>query len=286
MIGSGDLMALSGVAEAIDLLGSAVVAAQPITALIVPGSSRFALRLWLADGRVVKLRRPKRPEKAARAWSHVQRLRDPPFPRLLVRTREILVEEWIDGASLGRASPAATELAAAGRLLARLHRTPLGDPAVARRKAPADLARATIARLAVLCERRLLADAVAERLTDAARRYAPAAARIALTHNDLCGENLVIDATGTLRVIDNETIDVGFVDYDLARTWYRWRLDAAAWASFVAAYVEAGGAKPVARRLPFWRIAAVAKSAVVRAAAAPADLEVALSRLRELAVPA
>ncbi len=279
------MMALPGVAGALALLGTAVIAAEPITALVVPGSPRFAFRARLADGRVVKVRRVKRPGKAARGWRYVQGLRDPPFPRVLVRIGEILIEEWVDGTPLGHATPAATDLAAAARLLARLHRVPLDVRAPARRRATMDLARATLVRLAALRERRLLGDEATDRLADAARRHVPADARIGVTHNDLCGENLVVDATGALRVIDNETVDVGFVDYDLARTWYRWRLDAAAWTSFIAAYVTAGGAEPAARNLPFWRIAAVAKSAAVRAAASPADLEVALERLRELAEP-
>ena len=34
----------------------------------------------------------------------------------------------------------------------------------------------------------------------------------------------MIRPDGALCLVDNETVDLGPLDYDLARTWYRWPL--------------------------------------------------------------
>jgi hypothetical protein len=276
------LAELPGVAAALAALGAAIVAAEPVTTLAVPGSRRFAFRVRLDDGRIVKLRRLLRPEPTARAWSLIEGVPDLPFPRLLARTSEIVVETWIDGKRPG-APPTDEVLAAAARVLARLHAMPLEDRGAPRRLSTATLARETLARLDVLRGRRLLADAHADRLAALVGRLAPVEAAIGVTHNDLCGENVVLDGKGVLWVVDNEAMNVGFLDYDLARTWYRWSLDPTSWLTFVDAYHAAGGATPEESAWPFWRTAAVARSAVVRATAPAADREVALARLRALA---
>ncbi|HEY2388549.1 MAG TPA: phosphotransferase [Candidatus Binatia bacterium] len=276
------LAAQPGVGAALAALGATVIAAEPVTALALPGSARFAFRVQLDDGRVVKLRRVLRPEAAARAWRSIEGESDLPFPRVLARAGEIVVETWIDGEPPATPPPPAV-LTDAARVLARLHAAALAEPDAPRREPTAAMLRQMRARLDELRERWLLDRALAEHLVDLAGRFAPAESAIGITHNDLCGENLVVDRAGMLWVVDNEAMDVGFLDYDLARTWYRWGLDAPSWAAFVAAYAAAGGAAPHESTAPFWRIAAVARSAVVRAAAAPPERDVALARLRALA---
>ena len=278
-----DVLAHSGAAELLARLGAEAVAAESITTLHLQGSPRFAYRVTLADGRTVKLRRPSRPERAARAWELLEAIGDARFAMVILREGNLAVEEWIDGTPLDARPPRPEHVASAAAFLAALHRVRIDGIDVGRVVATTAMRDATCSRLEGLRQYALLAGEEESRLSIAVRRLAPATARIGITHNDLCGENLVVDTSGTLRVVDNEDVAPGFVDFDLARTWYRWELEPTAWEHFLARYVTEGGTRPEPSVFEFWKIAAVAKSAVVRLAASPPQREHALSRLRALA---
>jgi thiamine kinase-like enzyme len=272
-----------GAAELLARLGSEAVSAEPITTSRPQGSQRFAYRVELADGLVVKVRRPERPERAARAWRLLELLGDPRFAVVIMREGDLVVEEWIEGTSLAGRTPRPEHVAGAAAFLASLHRARIDGVDAGRIGAPTELRDATCSRIEGLRRLALLGVAEVQTLCGAVRRLAPAVAATGITHNDLCGENIVIDTAGEIRVVDNEDVAPRFVDFDLARTWYRWQLEPAAWEHFVSRYATEGGRRPDADTFEFWKIAAVAKSAVESLAATPEQRERALARLQGLA---
>jgi hypothetical protein len=271
-----------GAMELFARLGTEAVSAEPITTRRPEGSQAFAYRVELADGLMVKLRRPEHPERAARAQRLLERFADPRLAVVILREGDLVVEEWIEGTPLAGETPRPEHVAGAAAFLAALHRARVDGVPAGSVMAPAELRDATCSRIEGLRRLALLTVAEGGALSGAVQRLAPAVAATAITHNDLCGDNLVVDAAGEVRVVDTESVRLGFVDFDFARTWYRWRLEPAAWEHFLARYATEGGRRPDAKTFGFWKIAVAAKSAVEHLGAAPERRAQALARLREL----
>jgi hypothetical protein len=265
--GRAEVRALLGedVVAALAALGAEATSATRVTGLPSPIVDRATFRVALGDGRVVKARRLSRAAKAARFTRLVNAVADPRLPAILVVAGRVVVEEWIDGASLVDLPLDAARLARAGDLLGSLHaRASLGEPRRHGFHPTRRLVKRTKRHLAQLAAAGLLARADAAALVDGLRSFAPAEAIVGLTHNDFCAANLVEDARGRLLVVDNEGLRIGFLDFDLARTWYRWPMPGEAWAAFLGRYATWRDPAPALARAPFWRIAVVAKSVHLR----------------------
>jgi hypothetical protein len=125
-------------------------------------------------------------------------------------------------------------------------------------------------------------DAERDIITRSLARFAPEHAWAGVTHDDFCAENLVENPFGRVLAVDNEHMGIGFLEFDLARTWYRWPMSVEAWERFQDRYSSWRG--PVDREnAPFWRLAAVLSGAYVRLLRlGGARIEAALGKLREL----
>jgi aminoglycoside phosphotransferase (APT) family kinase protein len=274
---------LDDIAAALRALGAEAIAAARITGLPSPVSDRATFRITLAGGRVVKARRFSRRAKAERYARLVRALGDLPVPPVLARSGRVTIEAWVAGRPLGGLAPTRARLERAADFLAALHATErVGRRRLAARAPTRALVAGVARRLEALVAAGALSLAEARALRRGIQRCAPAAAAHGLTHNDLCAENLVEDARGRLYVVDNGGLRLGFLDLDLARTWYRWPLPAAAWRTFLSRYRTAHPRPLAAEETPFWRIAAVAKSAHFRLARRSPEIEVPLRRLRAL----
>lgn len=270
------------VVAALTTLGADPVDAVRITGLPAERTDRATFRIRLADGRIVKARRFRRAAKAERFARIVRALsHDRLQPPLLVAGR-VSIEAWVDGTPLSALPCSDDHLEQAADLLGSIHaaRATLGGGTHSRRTSA--LVASTRRRIADLEARGALTRPQMSALLHAMQQFAPSTAEVGLTHNDLCAENLVQDARGRLLLVDNEGLRHGFLDYDLARTWYRWPMREPDWQAFTGRY-QSWRAHPLdAERRPFWRIAAVVKSAHLRAARGTADATVPIDRLRVL----
>jgi len=254
----------------------------PLAGAAYPGHLPRAFRVHCVDGRTLKLVRAAGPRQAALV-ERISRHLDPhAFSPVLACAGAALLTPWVDGAPLHTAGWSAADVRGAGELLAALHRTapPRGATPVEDVRVAGYFSRLA-AHLRALARHALISPVEQQVWLDAARAHAPAVAATGIIHRDICAENLVRRRGGDLCVIDIETLTLGAYDYDLARTWYRWPLDAAQRAVFRHAYgATAAAATPPS--FPFWAICALASSAQLRrrnhadAAAAP------LHRLRGL----
>jgi len=212
--------------------GLSVVRAKPISR----SGSAAAFKIDLSDGRAVKLRVFSRDADAADIWRFLQQVRHGALPRPLLLSGRVLVVEYVAGKTVGLKSRNTSIVRRAAALMARLHATPLPprDRAHPTLLPPDSLKRVT----ASLVRRRLIDRASARTLSALPLpRWAP----LALTHGDLCPENLVMTAAGKLRAIDEERLAVRPAAFDLARTITRWPLSPTLERAFLAGYAREGG---------------------------------------------
>ena len=228
------------------------------------GAAR-AFRLDLRDGGTVKGRIFPTARWAARIERFLSLPRAEGLPSPLCRLDRFMVLEFVEGTPLDEWLPRqrrdreAGAARAAGLWLAQLHR---GSPPADRAPAPSRYGQRLRALLRRMRSASLLgADVVAA----LGSLTAPASAASAVTHGDICPENLILTPAGPLRPIDEERLAVRPLAYDLARTINRWPLSARLEAAFLEGYVSGGG-RPAAflKHRTFWIAAALATSAEYR----------------------
>lgn len=271
------------VAAALSAEGLRATACSEISTLRPLAARRRTYRLDLASGGTIKARRFEDAGVAGRLFAVRRDLPDT-FVPALARHGPVLFEAWSEGELLGHARPSDARLREAGTLLAALHATPSAEGRVALRLERTSSARDEAAHsLAAVAGAGAIEAAEASVLDRILTRTDPGAAAVGLTHLDYCGENMLVDASGRLRVFDNERIGIGPLGYDLARTWYRWDLEPQAWRVFEAAYAARLPGSDAVRTLDFWGIVAAARSAGVRLAAGRLLLDAPLRCLRRIA---
>ncbi len=271
------------ITAALRVLGVKASDAKPITGLPSPVSDRATVRIVLGDGRIVKARRFSRPAKAKRYASLVRSLGHLPVPAILSLAGRVTVEEWVEGRPLCDLASSRKRLHRAADILAAVHAT----EKLGRRRLPASASTRSLVvgakeRIEKLVAAGALSGSEAGALLVAIRRGAPTTARTGLTHNDFCAENIVEDTRGRLYVVDNGGLQLGFLDFDLARSWYRWPMPEAAWQAFLSRYRTWRRPPLAAAETLFWRIAAVVKSAQFRVSRRSAGVEIPLRGLRRL----
>lgn len=246
-------------------LDSPLIAATAVTGLPARALGRATFRLTLADGRVLKGRRLDAVADAERIHAVVAALGRPELPRVVARGGAALLEEWLDGAPLGRAVPAAGFVARCGGLLGAIHATPADPARWGAGAAPPGRYRAGLAwSLDGLVADGVLRAAVAAELRALADAHLPAAVATGFVHRDFCGENIVRGPGGRPRVVDSGNVGVDAYDLDLARTWYRWRLPAAARRAFETGYGERRDLGSYRAHFAFWAVAVLADAALFR----------------------
>lgn len=211
---------------------------------------RYAFRIDDHHGRTLKARHFGSEAEARRVYDLRLDL-DDAFAPVLGRVGAVLLETWIEGAMLVPGETDAWVSATAGGILRRLHARPLpaGFP---ERQRTARWTEAAVADLELLQQARVLTAADGDAVGDALRRHDPGSARVGLIHKDFCGENMLVDRSGRLRIIDTEQLAVEPVAFDLAWTWHRWPLSAMSWAAFMEAYRGSAGPSPEAQ--DYWRL--------------------------------
>jgi thiamine kinase-like enzyme len=269
------------IVSVLETVGLSPIAVEPITALPSRVSRRATFQITLADGRLVKVRRMKGAAEARRFTGARRAVSHDWLPSILTASGRVVVEEWVNGTSLSKLPLSQRRLEQAADLLGRLHATTSFEGQSLRRSQSTGAVRRRVERqLANVENRGAITTTERRQLLEILHAFAPKRAVFGLTHNDLCAENLVEDGEGRLHAIDNESMKLGFLEFDIARTWYRWSLSETDWKSFLRRY-EKWNAAPVAQSTMFWRIAAVAKSADIRAQRT-SNSDVPMRKLREI----
>jgi thiamine kinase-like enzyme len=233
------------------------------------------------DRGTVKARRLE-DEVTARQLATFHRELPDAFAPLISQHGRVLIEAWIDGEAL-LGVPEPHHLETAGAVLCELHsRSTLGGQRLHEACSTADHRLIVQEYLRHLVANGGLAEAEAARLDEALERLDPRQAISGLAHLDFCGENMVIDRTGRLRIVDNDRMRLDALGYDLARTWCRWALPAPEWEAFCRAYTTRLPFPNPLDALPFWKIVAAVRSAGFRLRYYPEKADTPISCLRAL----
>jgi aminoglycoside phosphotransferase len=253
---------LAGAARA---LGIDMVSATAL-AKVAPWNRRpRSFLVGTADGGLVKIRFGRRAVIVDRAAALSAALGDARVLPPLARAGRITAETWVEGADLASFRLSARQLDAAAALLANLHCFP-GPPGE-------DLPRSHSTGPALSFAERHLSDLVGGGLVTATEGRSlrailgrlPDHSPWGLMHGDFCGENLVERPDGVVVSVDHEGLGRGFIEYDLARAWYRWDLPVTAGRRFERSYrVASRSAPPAAAEQRAWRVAAAVKGAHLR----------------------
>lgn len=268
-------------AALVSALGSPVMRVEPITTL--PADGRQTFRFWLADGRCLKGRRFKSATRAETVWRILTVANVGFLGHAVAHRGDAIVEEWIEGHPLVHGQVNDRLMREAGRLLGTLHSIPpppTGDLGFEPLDAGAWLRKST-ASLQALQEARLIPAARVRMLLEAMTTQMPATVRTGTIHRDLCPENLIADTSRRLISVDNGTMSVGSIEYDLCRVWYRWPMTARERTVFNEGYRELGEAGDVGAPAPFWALVVILNSARVRLGVSSERAAAALSRLDE-----
>jgi thiamine kinase-like enzyme len=272
------------IAFALERAGLRARRAQPLARLDAGASGRALFKIELEDGRVLKARRLE-DAAAVRRLCAIRRELPAAFAPVVDASGRVLLEAWIEGKQLD-ACPSAEQIAEAAALLASLHaRAQLAGRPLHERRSTRDWRERSEADLAQLLAAGAIDAGCAQRARAGLERLDPERAIFGLVHSDFCGENLLIDGAGRLRVIDNERLRVDALGFDVARTRHRWPLPPHAWGDFCDAYAAASPFSEPLEHVAFWELVVVVKSARLRLRIDPARAPTPLARLRTLTEP-
>jgi hypothetical protein len=240
---------------------------------------RIAYRIDLSPSGRVKARRLEDAATAARLCD-IRRDLPPAFAPVLERHGSVLIEQWIEGEPIA-ASPDPDVVAQAAILLAELHgRRQIAGQVVHQVHSTTPMLVSTLESLRAVHAAGVLDERDVAVLGQALDRLDPRQALHGLVHFDFCGENMVIDRAGRLRVIDNERLGINVIGLDLGRTRYRWVLGRPEWERFRSIYADClSVADPLADE-DFWSLIAVVRSTALRLHAYPDQAQVPTKQLR------
>jgi Ser/Thr protein kinase RdoA (MazF antagonist) len=260
-------------------LATGVKSITQITSLSARRSRRATFRIALEDGSAIKGRRFDSRFEAERFAKLSCHLANAQLPAAIAQRGNAVIEPWTDGTSLAGHVIAPDEACALGMLLASIHVAP--PPAGSDHEF--GLARTErLGRLAANSER--LTDlgcidaAFAARIRSAAGSP-PAAFVIGLIHGDFFPDNFIRTSDHRIVAVDNETLRFEALDYDLARTWYRWRMSESQVQAFLDGYRTLRSPDSFIQYFCYWAICALVDAATFRADAEIAGVEPILRRL-------
>src|SRR5574337_454914 len=249
------------IAVALNHAGVHIKAFRRISTIRHPYAKRSVFRIELESGRTIKARRVEDEATARRLFETCQELPDA-FAPAFARYGAVVLEHWIHGRDMGSTPTSDAHLVEAGSLLACLHaaQTVAGNR-VHEMQSTATWRDETDRKLREIIVAGGLNERHALLIRGALDRLDPQQAVFGLVHADFCGENMVIDRAGRLRIVDNEWVRIDALGYDLARTWYRWALPCRAWERFRSAYATGVSFIEPLETLGFWSIVVLAQSA-------------------------
>lgn len=245
-------------------LGGEVIHAEELTRFVSRRQRKAVFKLELADGRLLKARRFKTAQEVVLVAALAPLLEARYYSRVLAGSGTTTLEEWKPGSVLAADAVAPLQARKAGELLGRLHTTTgLPGPETAPVLSVAAHVELMQAHLAALVGQGVLASSAAARILELAHRTRPSRFEAGLIHGDFCIDNMVLDSAGELVLIDNESMCVGPLDFDIARTWCRWPMTDATRAAFTAGYTRFRDLEAFTAHHQFWALRALLMSVYV-----------------------
>jgi Ser/Thr protein kinase RdoA (MazF antagonist) len=244
-------------------LGGEIESVEELTRLVSAQQRKASFKLTLKDGRLFKARRFK-PESHSAVIALAPLLDKFNFSRIVATCGKVAIAQWISGTAMGPDSVTDEQAHSAGVLLARVH-TITDLPADLLDRVP-DVrwyTNKTSRYLAALVDRGALESALAKRIAEIAVARQPDNFEAGLIHGDFCADNMVISDDGEIYVIDNESLALRALDYDVARCWSRWPMAGGLRQAFAEGYERYRSLHAFNAHVEFWAINAFALTAHV-----------------------
>ena len=272
----------SDLSELVADVGVPLVGATLLTRWPSPAHPRAAWRLQFADRGTLKGVRFNGLTVADRVERLLRLLGDQHFPPIVARRGSAMLFRWIEGQPPTDHEPQDGFLRRCALLHGWIHTANVEGPPGGSGESAVDWG----ARLETAFNelKRFGVDVRSEAATllPVAREHVPAVAMTGIIHGDFCAENLIVEQGGRLFVVDNETLQVEALDYDLARTWYRWPMRCDEWRDYRKAYCEQRDSADFEAHFPYWAVLVLAESALWHLARGTAGSAVPLQALRAL----
>ena len=194
-----------------------------------------------------------------------------------------MLTAWIEGPVLASGAVTLEHARHAGAILRAIHDTTPPDVGEAVTDDAPDAWGTVLERkIARLHAARMLSASEVDATTAVAHRGAPALAHIGVVHGDVCPENLVVDPHGRLWLVDNDSLTVRAMEYDLARIWYRWPMTRAGCEAFVDGYGDSAALAAYHQHVVHWAVVVLVGAAEFRIRYSLPGAEDALHRLRDI----
>ncbi len=262
-------------------VGAPLIDATLLTRWWSPRYPRAAWQLRFANRRVLKGVRFNSHGVADRVEYLLGPLGDRHFPRIVARRGLAMLLQWIEGAPLSPRRCQADVLRHCGFLHGWIHaQGPGGAPATGPGSEP-DWGARLEAAAEILARSGMLAHKAGE-LISQARMHLPRAVARGIGHGDFCAQNLIVQQPDRIYVIDNETLGVDALDWDLARTWYRWPMRPDQWVAYGEGYSQHRGLADFQAHFPYWSVLVLLESAVWHVAKGTGAASIPLRRLLAL----
>lgn len=250
--------------ELVRQLGIKIDSAEEITRLISARQRKASFKLTLTDGRLFKARRFKTPDHFSSVVALSPLIEDLHFSRIVAAHGMASIEQWIGGSPLSAKAVTEGQAHWAGSLLGQLHKiTDLPQDLLARAPDVNWYSSKINTHLAALVARGALEPALAEKIFELALECQPASFDVGLTHGDFCADNMVIRDNGEIFVVDNESLGLGALDYDIARCLTRWPMNEALRKAFLEGYQRHRSLQVFASHQEFWAIKALSLTVYV-----------------------
>jgi hypothetical protein len=271
----------SSLSDLIADVGIPLVSATLLTRWWSPLRPRAAWQLRFADQHVLKGVRFNNSAAADRTEHLLRLLGDRYFPRIVARRGPAMLLQWIEGARLTSRRCQADVLRQCGFLQGWIHVQAPTGPAVTNPPTEPDWGARLDSAAETLAKAELLPREAGELIRQALLSL-PRAVPTGITHGDFCADNLIVQLPDRIYVIDNDTLQVGAPDYDLARTWYRWPMRRAQWAAYGEGYGQHRGLASFEAHFPYWSVLVLLESAVWHVAMGTGAVSIPLRRLQTL----
>lgn len=226
-------------------------------------TNKASYRLVFKNGEILKGRIISKPEKLYRI-KHITSLWGSKYCcQILMAHENATIEEWINGKALKTLETKPSHLIQGANALASLHKMQISKDNPMFQSLPSIEERLVQLRKQIfnIKNHHLLGSEKCIRLEKIAIDNAPQSAKFGYTHRDYCAENLVLrEDSVSICSIDNETITIGELDEDLARTLYRWEMKHEEKKLFLDEYNKQTGRQPHLSHFKFWTIYVMVQS--------------------------
>lgn len=264
-----------------------IVSIKNISSIFSSNIDKGSYKLILEDGQTLKWRKFEALYDAERVYSLWKHLNPNNFPRLIRRYETSMLLEWVEGTNLSSENILPLTYKRCGELLGKMHLAKITTDEIENftKYTPKNTKEAIELILGYttnIYSQGTVNDKEIDIIKKLVNKYSPQSFEMGLVLADLCPENIVTKKSGDICIIDNETLSIDSLDYDLARTFYRWPMNGDQKKAFLSGYETYRSAQSYSNHYYFWDIRVLVKSILHRTRAKANNAAVPIDKLKSL----